>query len=508
MSRFPKRIRWILFPFLAALAGCTSEATIATPLERANGDVLTSYPDMMAFLQTLHDRTDAFTLDTIGTSGEGRSLVLLHFTGHDDEGSAASGRLRVLFYAQQHGDEPSGKEASIALARDIATGAFSDFLGPVDFYLVPQVNPDGSEAHRRTNAAGLDLNRDHLTLESPEVRALHAVFNELMPEATLDIHEYGFAGRAWVEAGLYKDFGEQIGALSNPNMAMALRTYAWNQMIPSMKGALSPRDVTLQRYLVTDGPDARFRYSTTALNDGRNSMGIYNTLSYLIEGRNGMTVEDGIRERTRQQLETMKAFLGFLSENAGEVKRLVEAERDSLTGKSVTPEVALVMDYVKDPARPSVTVGVIDIQTGAKETRTYDDFDPLVQTTLAVQRPLGYAIPADQTDVLAVLERHGIQTAPAGTPMRAVVESYRIESVTPGTKEDKEFLEVGVSTTRGDAVIPADEVIVWCDQISTNLIVALLEPQSQWGLAPLPDFGHLMEVGSRYPIRRIVGTMD
>ena len=60
----------------------------------------------------------------------------------------------MLIYAQQHGNEPSGKEAAIALARDIATGEFTDFLSAVDFYLIPQINPDGSEMEQRRNAAG------------------------------------------------------------------------------------------------------------------------------------------------------------------------------------------------------------------------------------------------------------------------------------------------------------------------------------------------------------------
>ena len=50
----------------------------------------------------------------------------------------------------------------------------------------------------------------------------------------------------------------------------------------------------------------------------------------------------------------------------------------------------------------------------------------------------------------------------------------------------------------------AGDVIVWCDQTATNLIVTLLEPQSQWGLAPLPEFVDMLAVGSEYPIKRIV----
>ncbi|MCJ7629836.1 MAG: hypothetical protein MUO50_15785, partial [Longimicrobiales bacterium] len=253
-----------------------------------------------------------------------------------------------------------------------------------------------------------------------------------------------------------------------------------------------------------DGPEARFRYSTTALNDGRNSMGIYHSLSFLIEGRNGRTMEADIHERARQQLETMKAFLGFFSENAAEVKGLVDGERGTLAGESPAPDVALVMDFVADAERPTLTVGVIDIETGEEGTRVIEAFHPLVEATLWVPRPLGYVIPADLTDVAAVLERHGIEAVRVESPTPAVLESYRIARVTPSQKEDKDFPEVEVRVTEEDALVPAGDLIVWCDQMASNLIVTLLEPQSQWGLAPLPEFAFLLTPGSDYPIKRIV----
>ena len=503
LRRTGSRALFALLPALVVTA-CGGDK-FPTPLEQAEGDVLTSYEEMMPFLGDLQERTGAFTLDTIGTSVEGRSLVLLHFTGSGEGAGAGGGdRVTLLMYAQQHGNEPSGKEAAIALARDIATGQFVGFLGSVDLYLIPQVNPDGSEARRRQNAAGMDLNRDHLTLTTPEVQALHKVFKELMPEAALDVHEYGIAGRAWEEAGLHKHFGQQIDALTNPNMSEAVRTFALERMIPEMREKLAPRNADLHRYLVTDGPEARFRHSTTALNDGRNSMGIYNTLSYLIEGRNGLTVEDDIRERAREQLETMKAFITFAGDHAAEVKELVARERAALRGEAAAQEVALVMDYVADPDRPTVEVGVVRLETGAVETLTIEAYHPEVETTLSVTRPLGYVVPADLTEVLAVLERHGIETSPVSGSLQAVVESYRIDSVTEGWKEDKDFLEVGVTVRRRATRIPEGAVVVWCDQPATNLIVSLLEPQSQWGLAPLPEFVSMLERGSAYPILRIV----
>ncbi len=504
MFRRLKVLSLIALPAVLTQAGCQRD-TFPTPLELALGDSLTSYEAMLSFLVDLHDRTRSFTMDTIGTSVEGRSLVLLRFTDPDAD---SPDKLRVLIYAQQHGNEPSGKEAAIALARDIATGQFTDFLRSVDLYLVPQVNPDGSEMRQRRNADEKDLNRDHLTLSTPEVAALHSVFYRYMPEVTLDVHEYGFAGDAWEEAGIYKDFGQQIGALSNPNMSMELRTYAWERVIPDLRDRLAPKDVLLQRYLVTDGPSERFRYSTTALNDGRNSMGIYGSLSFLTEGRNGLTVESDIRERSRQQLETMKAFVSFFSDNAAEVNGLVEEARAGLTGAGAAPNVALVMDYVKDPDRPSVSAGVIDIETGQHDIRVFENFYPLVEATLSVQRPLGYAIPAHLSEVIEVINRHGIEAIPSERPTRAAVESYRIEHVTESEKEDKEFLAVDVTVSRDTVVIPEGDVMVWSDQMRSNLIVALLEPQSQWGLAPLPEFSSLLAPGSDYPILRIVETVN
>ena len=45
--------------------------------------------------------------------------------------------------------------------------------------VIPQANPYGNWFDRRENEQGLDLNRDHVKLESPETRAIHRVFRAL-----------------------------------------------------------------------------------------------------------------------------------------------------------------------------------------------------------------------------------------------------------------------------------------------------------------------------------------
>ena len=80
MLRGWKALQLVTLSGALLIAACAPD-TYPTPLEEAVGDSLTSHQAMMAFLANLRQGTDAFTMDTIGTSVEGRSLVLLRFTG-------------------------------------------------------------------------------------------------------------------------------------------------------------------------------------------------------------------------------------------------------------------------------------------------------------------------------------------------------------------------------------------------------------------------------------------
>ena len=80
MPRNPRTLSLSVLTALLVVAGCTSRE-VPTPLELAEGDVLTSYEDMLSFLGDLQAETGSFTMDTIGMSVEGRSLILLRFNG-------------------------------------------------------------------------------------------------------------------------------------------------------------------------------------------------------------------------------------------------------------------------------------------------------------------------------------------------------------------------------------------------------------------------------------------
>jgi murein tripeptide amidase MpaA len=90
------------------------------------------------------------------------------------------------------------------LARDIATGADKSLLKDLIVLIVPILNADGNEKINpknraeqngppegvglRANAAGFDLNRDFVKLETPEIRALAKTITRWDPAVIVDMH--------------------------------------------------------------------------------------------------------------------------------------------------------------------------------------------------------------------------------------------------------------------------------------------------------------------------------
>jgi len=125
----------------------------------------------------------------LGSSIQGRDINLLTI-GHEVESD-----LKVWIIARQHPGE--------TMAEWLVEGLLSRLLDPQDptsralldratFYIVPNMNPDGSVlGNLRTNAAGANLNREWLnpTAErSPEVLAVRNKMHETGVDLFLDIH--------------------------------------------------------------------------------------------------------------------------------------------------------------------------------------------------------------------------------------------------------------------------------------------------------------------------------
>jgi len=125
----------------------------------------------------------------LGNTIDGRDMSLLVI------GEPADGKKKIWITARQHPGETMAEwfvEGLLDRLLDQDDGVARELLSKAVFYVVPNMNPDGSvRGHLRTNAVGVNLNREWQTptLEkSPEVYLVRQKMLEIGVDMFLDIH--------------------------------------------------------------------------------------------------------------------------------------------------------------------------------------------------------------------------------------------------------------------------------------------------------------------------------
>src|SRR6185436_9992299 len=176
--------------------GAAGQTPAAAPLrtrpERTGYRETSSYADVMEFVRRVSATAPRLLHpSTFGYTMEGRALPLVVVGRVRDASPAAvraSGKVRVFIQANIHAGEVEGKEATQMLLRALARGDHAAWFDSLVLLIAPIYNADGNErvkltnrgpqngpvggTGQRANAQGLDLNRDHMKLESPEARSL------------------------------------------------------------------------------------------------------------------------------------------------------------------------------------------------------------------------------------------------------------------------------------------------------------------------------------------------
>lgn len=492
-----------IFFLLAAMAALMFSQT----------EKLTGYADMMALLKKLDTSSSLVSLTVIGRSVQGRDIPALFFS----KGKFAAQREQkpmVLIFCQQHGNEPSGKEAALLLAANLL-GRDKKILERLDLILIPTLNPDGSELGQRRNANDRDLNRNHVLLSEPETLALHRLFQHWFPEIVLDVHEYGAVSKWWVEQGMIRNADEMLGSLSNLNIDAGIRAFSQDIFYPAMREKVRQDGYILFPYTVgAPVENERLRFSTNDIDDGRQSLGIYNTLSFILEGKGYGDQANMLERRSAAKLSAMTAFLHTAAAKSAEILGMVHSARTALLQEVAPGERAYVrMDYFPDPTRPSIAFPVFDLVKWQAEIRDWKNFEPLVKVKKSVRLPQAYVFPAAEAALLDLLKRHQLRLWRLTAPAAPMLEKYQILHVASRIEEERSLPELDLEKISEKTSLAAGTVVVFLNQSARHLIPLLLEPESSWGIltdtGEVPSmFSHYAQEGKTYPIMRLMEKTD
>lgn len=501
-----------LFFFIFFSLRNTGQAQTKWPLTRAE---LTEYKatsrhdDVLAFIQALQKQSSLIRIENLAQSTEGRPIPLM-IIGQPVPTSPQElrfdPRLVVYIQANIHAGEVEGKEAALMLARHILAADKPPYLDRLIILIAPNFNPDGNEkispqnrrnqpgpeegVGLRINGQNLDLNRDAMKLESPEMQGLVTnVLQRWDPLLLIDCH---------TTDGSYHEELVTYSWPLNPNGDLAILTYLRDKMLPSIKQTLEKKYKTLA---IPYGDPVDFkdmdkgwrtfshlpRYLT-------NYMGLRNRLAILDENY----VYAPFKERVMACYHFLRAILDEVYNRTEEIKRLViEADRKTIaTGLNPTEKDLFAVEFdLKALPQPILIRGyemeVIPREGGfpqikpTEKKRIYTvpylaDFVP----KRTVRLPYAYLITVNDQEIISKLRQHGIIVERLTQPARLEVEIFELKELKAA---ERPFQGHRLNTLKGEyrtenREFPTGTFLVTTAQPLGRLVAYLLEPESDDGL--------------------------
>lgn len=339
-----------------------------TGFEQRDGNGWTTLDEEQAFLEMLSEHSERVTYTQEGTSVEGRPihLVRVGYPEPPSDEEIAAGR-NILIMGTPHGNEPAGREMTLKLMRDLAfteDPELLDQLSEATILFVPTTNPDGREANTRGNAWGIDNNRDHLNLNTPEMETVAKILHEFRPDITVDAHE-------------------RPSASGNPDIEVL-----WPRNLNVDEDLRALNVELVQEYMRPDIEDHGF---TTGLYGSPGGAGggderILRNMAGLRHGLGILTETAGRQDpnyRVEAQMHAAESVLRYYRERFDEIEQAIVESKQKKTAEGA------------DPSQPFYIDGA-------------DNWDP---TNVLNPKPCGYVIHTSQAESISKhIELFGLET--------------------------------------------------------------------------------------------------
>ena len=497
-----------------------------TPAELDEYRTTPDYATTLDYLERLASTyPKVVRIENFGTTGEGRVLTIVIASKDgtfDPDAIHASGRVILLVQNAIHAGEMDGKDACLALLRDLLQDpAMSHALDHVVLVFIPVYNIDGHERRSaysrinqngpalsgwRANGTNLNLNRDYLKADAPETRAFFRMFQRWSPDFFVDNHVTDGA-----------DFQYDVTFILDDAEDVFPGTAQWihDRVRPELE-----RQVNASGHLAFPGPiflnDETDPAQGLAAHDNPPR---FSTGRMILENRPGLLVElhmlKDYRTRVTGNYQILRALLDVLNQDAAKLITLNrQADQDAA---------ALAFDPVRRAAfplcfeksgqnrpvafrgyaftrEPSPVSGGMAVHYNRTLWNVTLPMDPGFKVAVSVSLPAGYIIPPQWTDVIDVLEVHGVRLERTEHTWTGMVEKYRCTGmrrpgkpfegrypILRGGNVESAIGEFGTcSRSFATLTFPPGSAVVQLDQRLSKVAIHWLEPEApdsalRWG---------------------------
>jgi hypothetical protein len=511
-----------------------------TTAEASDFKATSRYAEVMDFIARLQRLSPNLRVETLCISAEGRAVPLLVIGRpvpalpaalHDDK------RGIIYIQANIHAGEVEGKEASLMLARDILLSDKLPYLDKLIILIAPIFNADGNEKispeNRRNqpgpeqgvgvrpNGQNLDLNRDSMKLESPELRGLvENVLRRWDPLLVVDCHTTN---------GSYHEEVVTYSWGLNPNGDSEILAFQRDKMMPEIEAVLEKKygtpAVGYGSFRDFRAPEKGWQTFEPQPRYVTNYIGLRNRFAILDENY----VYADFKTRVTGNYNFLRAILDYCSAHLEEIERLAaEADRKAVfRGLEPSEKDLFFVEYDLQPLKTSLTVHAYETEviprgegqrpqlrrTDRVKVHTVPYYSDWVGKR-GVRIPFAYVLGIGDSDIVANLLRHGLVLEKLKEESTLEVETFRLREI---KSADRPYQGHRLNQVKGEYVVekklfPVGTVVVPIAQPLGSLAAYLLEPESDDGLLVWNFFDrYIVPQWSRelqtYPVHRLLSPV-
>lgn len=467
------------------------------------------YDETMAYFAKFEKNSPFVKMHSFGISPQGRELKVVIVSkdkAFTPEAARKTGKPIFVINNGIHAGEIEGKDASMLLLREmLITGEKAVLLDKVILLVIPIFSVDGHERFNannrinqngpaemgwRTTAQNLNLNRDWIKADSPEMQAMLKLMSSWLPDFFVDCH---------TTDGADFQYAATYGVEKFNNIHQKSAEEVINQLVPYLVQHCQKDSCLIAPYVgIKDGDVAK------GITDFPGSPR-FSTGYFAAQNRIALLIETHMLKPYKQRVYATKtmleATLQYVAEK-GSSLRLLNEEADHYTSVAFSSggqfyPTLLKMDTVSVPflwrgykhreENSSISGGKKVVFTNEKLDITVPYFNK-AKVVDSVMLPSAYIIPQEYSLLADRLQLHGVTIRQLTRTQKIAVGRYRFrnanfnktpyEGRTPVTFEQTYFTDT--------VEIAAGAYVVETNQRTARVIAAMLEPKSadsfvRWG---------------------------
>jgi len=518
-----------------------AQVKLQTIAEKTNFESTSKNEDVISFIEQLKTISKNISVEKFITSTEDYEVPLLVIANPlpvvKDNKFVKDGRTVVYIQANIHAGEVEGKEATLMLARDLLEKKNEEIFKNIVLLICPNFNPDGNQKIStknrksqngpkngvgiRYNGQMLDINRDALKAESPEMQALlTTVLNKWDPAVFVDCHTTN---------GSYHEEPVTFTWMMNANTDRTLINFMRDKMMPAVSKTLNKKYATencfygefvdlmrLEKGWVSYAFEPRYL---------TNYVGLRNRLSILNENY----VYADFKTRVYGCYNLLWSILDYVAANSKAINMLIDSSDAKIIQRGLNPlktdSFAVTFNCLPTPEKITIKAFEVDsgynensympyIKTDRKRTVTVPYLAEYFPKT-SVKFPYAYIINTFDRDCIDLLLLHGIKIEKLKDTCTLNVESFVISDLKPSPRLNQgHYTNTMTGNTKMENIFfNAGTYVVRTAQPLANIAAYLLEPQVEDGMVYwnyfdkylVPQWG---DSYNPYPVYKLLDKID